>query len=470
MKLSKALRLGAAPRLAFVGAGGKSTALFTLARELLDNTHQKVSTVIVTSTTHFGVDQTTLADHHKVIRSADDLSPLKGRMLPGVVLFTGGLSEPGRTCGLDFPLLSDVLALADRYNLPLLIEADGSRRRPLKAPADHEPAIPGWVEQVVVVAGMSAFGRPLAAEWVHRPEIVAELADLALSDRISDQHMANLLSHPMGGLKNIPKRARRALLLNQADTAEQQAAASRLGQRLLNSYDAVLVSSLAPGSVDESGLDIPDKTGGTKPIFAVHESVAGIVLAAGESARFGRPKQLLEIQGETFVHRTASIALEADLSPVVVVTGANAEMVQGVVADLAVEIICNSNWSEGQGTSVGVGIGALGYKPGAAVFLLADQPQVTSLLIRSLVELHSHTLAPITAPMVDGQRANPVLFDRVTFHDLAALSGDTGGRAVFSRFPVTRLVWHDRSALLDVDTPEDYRRWKEAYGEGQRDE
>lgn len=465
MKLSKALRISPHPRLAFVGAGGKTTALFTLARELLDCNHQEIATVIVTATTHLGSDQVKIADHYKVIQSADDLASLKDCMLPGVVLLTGGLADPERTSGLDFQLLGDVLALADACNIPLLVEADGSRRRPLKAPAEHEPAVPAWVEHVVVVAGISALGRPLAPEWVHRPEIFGELADLPLGKRISIHDMTNLLSHPMGGLKNIPKGARRTLLLNQADTAEQQAAASRLGHRLLDSYHAILVSSLAPASLVGSEFDALEGAGGTISVIAVHEQVAGIVLAAGESARFGRPKQLLDIQGEAFVHRAARTALEANLSPVVVVTGAYSELIMGALADLPVEITHNSNWSEGQGTSVGVGIGALGEKPGAAVFLLADQPLVTAQVIRSLIELHSRTLAPIAAPMVDGERANPVLFDRVTFEELSALSGDTGGRAIFSRFPVTRLVWHDRSTLLDVDTPEAYRLLMEVVGE-----
>jgi molybdenum cofactor cytidylyltransferase len=90
--------------------------------------------------------------------------------------------------------------------------------------------------------------------------------------------------------------------------------------------------------------------------------------------------------------------------------------------------------------------------------LLGDQPQVSTRLILSLVEQHSASLAPIVAPIVDGQRTNPVLFDCSTFSDLLDLSGDTGGRALFSRYTVQWMEWHDASALFDVDTPEDYRR------------
>jgi CTP:molybdopterin cytidylyltransferase MocA len=92
---------------------------------------------------------------------------------------------------------------------------------------------------------------------------------------------------------------------------------------------------------------------------------------------------------------------------------------------------------------------------GAAIFLLADQPQVPSTILNALTEKHAQTLAPIIAPLVAGRRANPVLFDRATFPNLMALTGDVGGRAIFSKYPVTYLPWHDESLLLDVDTPED---------------
>jgi molybdenum cofactor cytidylyltransferase len=79
-------------------------------------------------------------------------------------------------------------------------------------------------------------------------------------------------------------------------------------------------------------------------------------------------------------------------------------------------------------------------------------------LLRSLVDLHASTLAPLAAPMVDGRRANPVLFDRRTFPDLLALEGDTGGRSLFSKYQPVWLPWLDSSLVLDVDTQEDYER------------
>jgi molybdenum cofactor cytidylyltransferase len=92
------------------------------------------------------------------------------------------------------------------------------------------------------------------------------------------------------------------------------------------------------------------------------------------------------------------------------------------------------------------------------VYLLADQPHVSKELLSSLVELHATTFAPLVAPEVQGQRGNPVLFDRQTFPALFALEGDVGGRPLFSRYKAIRLPWHDPSILLDIDSPEDYRQ------------
>jgi molybdenum cofactor cytidylyltransferase len=254
-----------------------------------------------------------------------------------------------------------------------------------------------------------------------------------------------VLTHPDGGVKNIPGLTRKVVLLNQADTPDLQSLAQGLSHSLMKSYDSVIISNLKQ-----------------ERIFAVYEPIAGIVLAAGESTRFGQPKQLLDWKGEPFVRAVAKTALQAGLSPVVVVTGANAERVESAVNDLNVSRIRNEDWKTGQASSIRAGIEHLASpfspKTGGAIFLLADQPQLTSSVIRALFEKHAEGLYSIVAPMVIDRRANPVLFDRATFSDLLTLEGDVGGRAIFHKHRVEYLPWHDDHLLLDVDTPEMYQR------------
>ena len=139
-------------------------------------------------------------------------------------------------------------------------------------------------------------------------------------------------------------------------------------------------------------------------------------------------------------------------------TGAHAEQVKATIQDLDVITAHNNDWKSGQGSSIKVGVESLPKECGGAVFLLADQPQVNTSILHALIEKHAEALYPVVAPMVIDRRANPVLFDRVTFPDLMSIEGDTGGRSIFHKYRVEYLPWHDESLLLDVDTPEQYQK------------
>ena len=436
MQLDHAFRISNNACVALTGSGGKTTALFQLARGL---NNAKGQPVIVSATTHLHVNQIKLADSHWIGEMSGDFVSLENN-LRGVMLVTGPVVGD-RTKGLDNETMRWLHEFSLKHGLPLLIEADGSRQRPLKAPGKDEPPIPSFVGTVVVVAGLSGLGQPLNTKIVHRPEIYASLSGLGMGEAITPEAVLRVLTHPAGGIKNIPALARRIVLLNQADSLEFQAQAKGLARGLLAVFDSIIIASLAQSR-----------------IHAVYEQVAGIILAAGEARRFGRPKQLLDYHGQPFVRTVVKTALASGLSPVVVVTGANAEAVEAAVADLPITLARNADWQTGQSSSIQVGLHVLPHRTGAAIFLLADQPQVPPTVLRALVERHSLELDPILAPLVNDRRANPVLFDRATFPDLMSLSGDVGGRDIFSKYPLTYLPWHDESLLLDVDTPEDLKK------------
>jgi molybdenum cofactor cytidylyltransferase len=323
----------------------------------------------------------------------------------------------------------------------LLIEADGSRQRPLKAPADHEPVIPDFVDMVVVLVGLSGLGKPVREDWVHRPERFAELAGGTLGDPVTAEDLARVLNNPRGGLKSIPPGARRVALLNQADSVEIQTRAQHLASLLAPAYHAVVISSLEQSQ-----------------IHAVHEPTAGVILAAGGASRMGKPKQLLSWRGMPLVRHAASAAMNAGLTPVCVVVGAYEDQVRAALDDLPLRIARNTAWETGQSSSMKAGLAALPEQTGSVIFLLADQPKVTVALLRTLVERHARTLAPVLAPRIDGRRSNPVLFDRLTFADLMRVQGDVGGRAIFSAYPVTWLDWDDPGAGMDIDTEADFQK------------
>ncbi len=454
MNLLDALRFNSGSCVAFVGAGGKTTALFELARQL-------PSPVLITTTTHFAAWQLQLADHHYSLERLEDLYRLDGALPGEVILLSGTIEEHERVGGLKLPVLERVRTFAKQRGLSLLVEADGARQLPLKAPAEYEPEIPPFVEVVVVVAGLSGLGKPLGSQWVHRVNYFAALSGLAPGDIITSQALSRVLVHPMGGLKNVPRKARRVALLNQVDTLTLQSQAYSLAKLLMPAFNTVIVASLGSTAIDEQKGEETKKTGDdfkrSTSIFAVHEPVAGIVLAAGSSTRFGQPKLTMPWKGEPLVHHVVLRALQSGLSPVVIVTGDCASQIRVAIEDLPVNCVHNADWKAGQSTSIKTGINALPPESEAVVFLLADQPQIPASLLKALVERHAQTLASIVAPKIDGQRGNPVLFDRRTFDALLLLKGDIGGRVLFSQQRIEWVPWHDPSLLLDVDTLEDYQ-------------
>lgn len=461
--------------IAIVGSGGKTTALFQLARALQSPIENPQSSIenrqssIVTATSHLGVWQIPLADHHLIAEAAQDLTNLPAT---GLTLVTGPL-DGDRTRPLAPELVELLHEICRVRAWPMLIEADGSRGHPLKAPAAHEPPIPAFVETVLVVAGLTGLGSPLNSDHVHRPQVFSELSGLQQGELVTPEALTRVLTHPQGGLKNIPHAARRMALLNQADTPELQSQGGKLARLLLPAFDSVLVGSLKAAR------------------FQTFERIAGIVLAAGGSTRYGQPKQLLDWRGIPFVRAVAQTALAAGLDPVLVVTGAHAEAIESALQGLPVDIVRNEDWQEGQASSIRAAVRHLapaalpaadtspkydrenfvaseishvafgGGREGAAIFLLVDQPQVDTPILQSLAERHRLDLPPVLAPMVRDVRANPVLFDRVTFPDLLELRGDMGGRGIFHKYSPAYLPWHDDRLLLDVDTPEQYQRLRE---------
>ncbi|MCC6148467.1 MAG: putative selenium-dependent hydroxylase accessory protein YqeC, partial [Anaerolineaceae bacterium] len=315
-----------------------------------------------------------------------------------------------------------------------------------KAPAKFEPAIPPWVDMVVNVVGLSGLGKPFSAETVHRHEEFASLSGLSMLNPITPEALTKVLSHGEGGLKNIPSRARKVIVLNQADTQEINVIEGMAAQ-LKEVYDAVLICAL-------------NSTNSQEEVLSVHELIGGIILAAGSSTRMGIPKILLEWKEQTLIRTIAEKALQGGLLPVIVVAGELIVQVVRSLEGLPVKLIENKQWHEGQSVSIVKGLQAVGRRVGGAIFLLADQPQIPVALIEELVKQHSFSLSPIIAPRVAGKRANPVLFDAVTFPALLKLIGDSGGRQIFDQFPPDWLEWSDDTILLDVDTPADYQQLK----------
>jgi molybdenum cofactor cytidylyltransferase len=319
----------------------------------------------------------------------------------------------------------------------LAIEADGARGRWLKAPAEHEPVVPPWVDVVVPVTGLKAIGEPLDEGVAHRAERLAALLNMRPGERLTPAHLAALVSSTAGGLKGAPESAEIRVLLAgpRMERVEDEIARAVL--------EASRVRAVVAGDL-EAG----------EGVERVDGRVAGIVLAGGAGARFGGPKQLAAWRGRPLLGYVLEAAVEARLSPLVVVVGAQADAVRQAIEDPHLRVVVNPDWESGQSTSVRAGLAEVEAEVEAAVFLLADMPRVSARTIQRVVEQHRTTLSPIVAPVGGGRRGNPVLFDRAVFSELHTLQGDEGGRSLLERWRWTA-VEADPSEFVEVDVPDD---------------
>jgi xanthine dehydrogenase accessory factor len=185
--------------------------------------------------------------------------------------------------------------------------------------------------------------------------------------------------------------------------------------------------------------------------------IAGLVLAAGLSRRMGTNKLVTEIGGKTLVRRAAEAALEAGLSPVIVVTGHEPEKIEQALAGLPVQIVHNPSYADGLSTSIKRGIESLPPDCDGVMVLLGDMPGVTAELARRVAAafdpVKSRSIAVATA---EGERGHPVLWGRQFFPELMQLSGDQGARGLMMQHAgnIVEVVAGDAGPLTDIDTPE----------------
>lgn len=184
--------------------------------------------------------------------------------------------------------------------------------------------------------------------------------------------------------------------------------------------------------------------------------VAAVVLAAGRATRFGATKQLAEVDGRPLVRHAVDTARAADLDPVLVVVGHDADAVRAVLP-AGVTAVDNPAHAEGQATSLRAGVAAAtATEATALVVLLADQPGITAAAVRAVVAAHAAG-ALVARARYDDRPGHPVLFDRSVWPALAEVSGDVGARDLVRRLPVTDVPVAG-PCPDDVDRPEDLPR------------
>ena len=211
---------GSGGLIAIVGGGGKSSLMFALAKILPGR-------VVMTTTTRIFASQMNLAPAVCRLDEEDFEDRLESSDSSLLVV---GEVEGDRAVGVSQQLPARWLEHASVDWV--VVEADGSRMLPVKAPAAHEPVVPRETDLLVAVAGIDALAGPIR-DVAHRPELVSALSGLDADECLTPEALAEVLSSPQGGLKNLPDSARAALLLNKVETPDQLEDARRVARAAL---------------------------------------------------------------------------------------------------------------------------------------------------------------------------------------------------------------------------------------------
>ena len=236
LKLHVALGISSGDVAAFVGAGGKSAAILAISGELT----QAGMKVLVAPTTKMLLSEANRIGPLVTSEDADELRAKTEKALSGAfgVVVGSGMLSKNRVGGVDPEWIDDLAPLAD----VVLVEADGSRRRPIKGTADHEPAIPDAATLVVAVGNVHALGMPVDEEHVHRPDIFSNLTGVEPGQSITPRAFALALAQ--GSLARVPQRARIAVLITGVEPGRTMSDASVITRELwrLGAKKVVLTS------------------------------------------------------------------------------------------------------------------------------------------------------------------------------------------------------------------------------------
>ena len=244
MQLKEALGLRDSEMVSLIGAGGKTTTLLHMAKELRDAGKK----VLVTTTTKIFKPSKPHVDRLFIVEDVDALLHEADKLDPPLIIGAGSKLDQEKLIGLPARWL-DEIATSKQF-AAVLVEADGAASRLFKVPSEFEPVVPGATGLTIWVLSIKVVGKPLDATSVHRAETAAALSGAPLGTPVTEELILNLARHPDGCLKGIPAASRKSAMINQADSPEEIERAKQLGKALLQlPFDRVVVNSFV-----DSGL------------------------------------------------------------------------------------------------------------------------------------------------------------------------------------------------------------------------
>ncbi len=228
-----------AEMISVIGGGGKTTTIFKLASELkLLNKR-----VLIATTTAIYNPSKDLYDNLVILDNDQSMESNWGN---GTITVLGRcISLQNKIIGVDSDFLNNIFK-KNFFDI-ILVEADGSKERPIKAPASHEPVIPSFTSKTIGVIGMDALGKTIDESNVHRPEIFSRVTSSKIGDTITEETILRVVTSKDGLYKGTPRDSKKYLLLNKADNELQINQARLIGDMIRESQFAL--SGIIAGSM-----------------------------------------------------------------------------------------------------------------------------------------------------------------------------------------------------------------------------
>lgn len=191
------------------------------------------------------------------------------------------------------------------------------------------------------------------------------------------------------------------------------------------------------------------------------KSCAAIILAAGQSSRLGRPKQLLKYQNKNLLQHAIDVAKQSSAQPVIIVLGSHADIILKEIDTSGIDVVRNDDWQSGMASTIRCGIHNLQADVDAVILMVCDQPFVTPDLLNSLMDKQRETGKPIIASQYGETIGTPALFHKQFFTGLMMLKGDTGAKKIMMEHRDLLTTIPFLKGSIDIDTIDDYKALEE---------
>ena len=406
--------------IAVVGSGGKTSLIWRLTEELV----QAGKKVAVTTTTHMAMEK-----ERPFALDGEGAEALIFKH--GYVLVASIDIQKKKLSSIPYEKLKKLSELCD----VLLIEADGARKKPFKIPMEWEPVIPDFTDLVIAVCGLDSLGKSIK-EAAYCPRETALFLGKKETDIICPQDMIKAVSSRDGLLKGVGEREYR-VYLNKMDTVKERETLNKIRRELSDMGVQVFCGSLREKK----------------------KNTAWIMLAAGNSRRFGANKLLYEIEGSPMYQRTLSCLFKAQkevlkktgiFCPVTVVT--QYKEVGETAEKMGAKVCYNPHPEEGISSSLKIGLKE-NKEADACLFTVADQPWLTWESVMGLLEVFWESEKGMACMQNGEKKGNPCIFSRKYYEKLFSLTGDVGGKKILNAHPTDIVVYQTKGEreLEDID-------------------